>query len=1200
MESAIEVLQTKLDKSKAFMDSETFVFLFKESKPFAIHKNQLFKNQLYDETIDEYGHTKYTRKNSSVIKKEKLVDLKLMKDEITNYALNGAKYDGGVFYRPFFKLNDGQIITTDERYSKEGLRIISDNLTNGDQKVEDGIKDYCFFNGELYILTINGVLAHTPTTDFKYSSWNKEETVEGSEDKKITTPKDFKVSLTKLTLEGLDNIIDIWYGYYQYDGIFILTSDGVLTHYYYDNINSQYKTIKVGENYYKIKEIRSFHDRTFMILKDGRCYACGDNASGALGVGSTDAKLNTFEEVGSKLIGTTVEEKYLLRNFEVEDVGIGKYHTVFLLKDGTAIAFGANQYKQLDPDEEKTFDTSYKFLKYGNLHFKEVKCTSYGTIFNTYEGSFVYLGVFLSGELGIYTKNDPVYLINDDGSVDKTNIVTPAVELDIDENKYTKFLKVEHLTKFIDSTKIKQDFIVSLYNTYYDNVWFINEDMQVYCNGKIYDKFGMTNDDSSDPNENTLTALPNSIFGPMKIKELESHTNPVIIQTTKILEGYRSEVKRQEYWSYYYDVIAKLDNKQGGVNAIYFKMKNGKWIDWNAYVLKYMYVTLKDGETTLPKTESIMSIDDVKLDTHLNYNSFAKYLENNPSIGNEFVVPNRVIPAVNYIDEDLKVWNINAGDNMATQFYTDEMFNNDTKTLQERKTYYEDKLSKYEESLKKTEDVDEITTITESRDETQKEIDKIDSEIEVYRNKIGTICKDPYFDFAKINPINPIKVVGTEQKDITYTRSIFEEPDSITGLGKVKQKETDGVTAIVKETSTKNVTVNKTRIGFDFVSLDYIKHSDTTNDSTNMRDDIKLTLNDDPDYPDDSTTFQNILLWMSGRFINKDYFLDGEFKQFCIQDGKSLLTTRRICEYPDLGEPRKFEKDTIPTIQIDTATVIEPTYPTELRWDINLRAFSWDNIKIKGPYKIHNGDVSSELSGIESFYFGDVYVQIFTKIRLMYRRCEKNTFLLFLDGAVVPDNEYSVDYNPDTDITTINLHTYSKYVLSTLQEQINVNDPGYEGHVRQMINSLNEGKQFSIAFLESDNEYKKVKLYYDRDTVRNYPKPGNVMFRNVSYNDLILVDGFYLPYLWESKNVIRYPEYTYSFRSSINDYIIHSDIYRVRPFITYKREDEMTDTQIKNFALEQNLISSSELADTNINDLRKTVKTYLNKLIKDY
>lgn len=1172
-----EVLQTKLDKSKAFMDTESFVFLFKESKPFAIHKDQLFKNQLYNETIDEYGHKKYTRKNDSVIKREKLEDIKIYNYDVTNFAQNGDKFDGAENVTvPVIKLNTGNLILTDYKYSK-CVRISPKDITINEETFKDSIKDYCFFENNLYILTINGVFSKVEVSNYEAETPN--------------------VSITDVTGLNIGTIVRMWEGYYIKSGIYLLNKDGELYHYYKQD--EAYTTVKVGDNFHRIKTIRSYNQRTFVVMKDGRCFAVGNNSNGALAIGSKDITITTLTEVCSQVVGRNVEEKFLLRNFEVEDVGIGKYHTILLLKDGTAIGFGGNKYAQLDQDTEKVFDTTYKFFKYNNKEFKEVKCTPYGTIFNTYDGSFVYLGVFLSGELGIYTENDPIYMINN-GVVDKTQIVEPAKVLTIDDKEYTKFLKSEYLTKFIDKTKIKRDFIVKLFNTYNENIWYIGEDMQLYCSGKIYDKFGVSGEDSN-PNADTMTALPDTIFGPLRFNEIEAHSKPIIIPPTKIVDKFRNKENRQEYWSYYKDVVSKLDNARGGITAIFFKTKNKKWIDWTSYLSKYMYVNLTDKESkVLPKIESVLSVDDVKLDTHLSYDSFAKYLELNPSIETEFVVPNKNIPEVDYIDNELKVWKINAGDNLATQLYTEAIYNEETKSLQERRDIYQTRLKNYEDAIKLTEDVEEIAELSDSRDRVQKEINKIDEELETYKAKIGSVYEKPYLDFAELNIVNPLKVVGKINKNVNYTRTVFEEPDPITGEGKVKETVLDGKRSIVKETESKSIQENKLRIGFDFVDLDYIKDPMNTQDSINKRDDIKLSLNDDPDYPEDKTTFREILPWLSGRFINKDHFIGNDFKAFCIKDGKSLLNTRRICEFPTLGEPHKYAKNQIPTINIDTATVTEPTYPTELRWDINLRAFSWNNIRVDGPYKIHNADVSSELTGLETFYFGDVYVQIFTKIRLMYRRCEKNTFILFLDGAVVPDSEYDVTYNPETDISTIHLHTYSKYVLSTLQEQIDVNDPGYEGHVRQMVESLNEGKQFSIAFLNTEEKYKKVKIYYDRENIRNYPRPGSVMFRNVSYNDLLIVDGFYIPYLWDSKNVVKFPDYIYSSRDSNNDFIVHSDIYILKPYISYKREDELVDSEIKSYILENELMTSSEVAETSMSKLREKVKLHLNKRVKEY
>ena len=70
--NAEKLLQSKLNKVKSFIDNESFVFTFSKTNAFAIHKDQLFKNQIYKTYIDHNGYEVNERKNSPFIKNEKI------------------------------------------------------------------------------------------------------------------------------------------------------------------------------------------------------------------------------------------------------------------------------------------------------------------------------------------------------------------------------------------------------------------------------------------------------------------------------------------------------------------------------------------------------------------------------------------------------------------------------------------------------------------------------------------------------------------------------------------------------------------------------------------------------------------------------------------------------------------------------------------------------------------------------------------------------------------------------------------------------------------------------------------------------------------------------------------------------------------------------------------------------------------------
>ena len=73
--NAENILQSKLNKVKSFIDNESFVFTFSKTNAFAINKDQLFKNQVYKTYIDHNGYEINERKNNPFIKNEKITQI---------------------------------------------------------------------------------------------------------------------------------------------------------------------------------------------------------------------------------------------------------------------------------------------------------------------------------------------------------------------------------------------------------------------------------------------------------------------------------------------------------------------------------------------------------------------------------------------------------------------------------------------------------------------------------------------------------------------------------------------------------------------------------------------------------------------------------------------------------------------------------------------------------------------------------------------------------------------------------------------------------------------------------------------------------------------------------------------------------------------------------------------------------------------
>ena len=851
-----------------------------------------------------------------------------------------------------------------------------------------------------------------------------------------------------------------------------------------------------------------------------------------------------------------LEEEF--KNKEIKDIACNNFtydnsiETIYILtKSGEVYEL------TITPPENTTVA-----LKYDNIRFVDMKKTEYGIILLGEDGKLYVKGKFVNGEFGLYN----------------TSSIT------IDGKEYSKAFVSDKLVRisrdeFLEDGeyKLRNIYTLKLYNTdaYDSGVYVVKEDGKLYYTGKNNGACG-------------------EVFGyPLEAQNIDVWT-PVENNTNDI--G-RISTPRPDYWSYYFDYIMKSDKNGSGnsVENIFFKIDD-VWIDWNAYISKYMNVTLRDADNKiLKKYKEFKKTDNSTLRKVINFDSFIEYLKlNKESITNEFKVDRTLIPQVDYIDKDLNVYTINAGDNISCIKYSQKDIDLLNADLIESLNHNIQLKNEYEDVIEKSQDPEEIFEYQNRLAVIELNIEELNKEIANNQDKLGTMNPNNYFDFNDNRIFNPMTVVGTEEKTINYSKSNFSEPNE-NGEIKIETEEIDGALHVVKSTVSKTVESNITKLKIDLINYDRLNNS-SISDAEVLRDDIKMTIMEDPN---DERNFEvdDLLVWLNGKFITKDYIIGNDNKAFCNYNGLAGVETRRICEFPGYGEPTQ-NSNNIPTITGENATVIEPTVPTELRWDLSPKVFSWEDVKINGPYKIHDlNNVNSELRRVEFFYFGDVYCSVFTQFLIKNKIYPKNTFILFFNGAVVPEDEYDVSIKGNN--TYITLKKFTAYVTSLLQDEVDIMKPGYEGRVRHILSQFDNMSQFSIAFLSSTDKFKKVKMYYDYQTIRDVPKPGQVIFNDIKYNDLILFDGRYIPYLWESRHCIRIPETVDTIRTSENNFIRHSTICRARPYSTYKKESELTDTECRMYAKQNGLINDEELSTLDIAYIRERVKPHIEAKIKE-
>lgn len=1135
---AENLLQSKLNKVKSFIDNESFVFTFPKTNAFAIHKDQLFKNQLYNTTIGSNGLEINTRKSSDVIKNEKIVQI------LTDIPLYASTAEYGFLYDSGRAL----IYDTDE-YSELSLPDTKINI-NGISTIRKNkiIKILSDSNHYLYLLSNNNEV-YSAIVDSGSGNWNFEFLCTNAKNIFINTFDGSTIYV--LTLENKLIRVNAS-GYIDYEMKFFNGYDNEDNPINYDVDLKYLKDIKI----YSTQDNGIF----IFIFKNGKSLFCYydhveyNDQHFQFRIASDLGKI--FENIEIENISGYLDSDHIIN-------GRHYSHILILSKDGRVFGKGDdeynNTYHQLCDDYNEDGLTE---LKFGDMKFKDIKATRYGSILLSTTGKLVVCGTFVNGELGIYNNYSIIEIeektYQKSFISDKLVIISKAEVLD--DGEY----------------KLRSIYNLKLFDEIIDGVLVVREDGKLYYTGKnngiCGSVFGYGTNDSCNID----------VWTPV-----ESNINDI---------G-RISIPRPDYWSYYFDYIMKMDKNGGGnsVENVFFKIDD-VWIDWSAYVSKYMNVTLRDANNNiLKKYKEFKKTDNSILRRTINFDSFIEYLNlNKESIINEFKVDRTLIPQVDYIDKDLNVYTINAGDNISCIKYTQKDIDFLNADLIESLNHNIQLKNEYESVIENSQDPEEIFEYQNRLAVIELNIEDLNKEITNNQNKLGTMNTNNYLDFNNNRIFNPMTVVDTEEKTINYSKSNFSEPDEY-GEVEIETEERDGGLHVVKSTVSKTVESNVTRLKIDLINYDRLNNS-SISDAEVLRDDIKMTIMEDPD---DERNFEvdDLLVWLNGKFITKDFIIGNDNKAFCNYNGLAEVETRRICEFPGLGEPTQ-NSNNIPTISGENATVTEPTIPTELRWNLSTKVFSWEDVKIDGPYKIHDlNNVNSELRRVEFFYFGDVYCSVFTQFLIKNKKCPKNTFILFFDGAVVPEDEYDVSVKGNN--TYITLKTFTAYVASLLQDMVDVMKPGYEGSVRQILSQFDNMSQFSIAFLSSTDKFKKVKMYYDYQTIRDVPKPGQVLFNDIKYNDLILIDGYYIPYLWESQHCIRIPETVNTIRSSENSFIHHSTICRARPYSTYKKESELTDTECRLYAKQNGLINDEEMTSLDISYIRERVKPHIEARIKE-
>ena len=144
-----------------------------------------------------------------------------------------------------------------------------------------------------------------------------------------------------------------------------------------------------------VKNIVCGNSHTFFIMRDGTVKACGDNQYGQLGLGFTTSSPYAYPTVTNlPLTG-------------VKNIVCGRFHTFFIMRDGTIKCCGHNQYGQLGLGF--TTSSPYAHPTVTDLPFtgvKNIACGQSHTFFIMQDGTIKVCGYNSDGQLGLGHRTD--------------------------------------------------------------------------------------------------------------------------------------------------------------------------------------------------------------------------------------------------------------------------------------------------------------------------------------------------------------------------------------------------------------------------------------------------------------------------------------------------------------------------------------------------------------------------------------------------------------------------------------------------------------------------------------------------------------------------------------------------------------------------------------------------------------------------
>ena len=329
------------------------------------------------------------------------------------------------------------------------------------------------------------------------------------------------------------------------------------------------------------------------------------------------------------------------------------------------------------------------------------------------------------------------------------------------------------------------------------------------------------------------------------------------------------------------------------------------------------------------------------------------------------------------------------------------------------------------------------------------------------------------------------------------------------------------------------------------INCDFVDLGDRSNDNIrpHLCDDIKVTIEttDTSEHPVD---LDDIFVSLNGQFVNvepreiPDDETDDQKKTrlneekaknfFYIRQGRDLLTAEGYTgKSAEIWTNPDNRNGSAPSKLKEPADGKYPLNKSELAYfhKIKLAIFKWKYLNISSwisPSGATYDTITDTVYDAKDDSEKDVVDELTIVTQLTFPEAVEDAHMIIKSGAILKEGiDYTVNRSIPGQITLKDQTTKIRLLLAEYKKK-KIDRPLH--YMEQYTDSL---KYYLLNFsYKNDDKVDKVNINYNQALQKNQPYKNYVIFNDFEFSDVPLIDGAFSQYLYESRNLIQYPETT--------------------------------------------------------------------------